>query len=41
MKKNYKPKANDKGKENGMIFETWPISKKLKTKYRHATHHVP
>ena len=26
LKKNYKPKANDKGKENGIFFETWPIS---------------
>ena len=25
FKKNYKPKANDKGKENNAIFfETWP-----------------
>ena len=25
IKKNYKPKANDKGKENNAIFfETWP-----------------
>ena len=41
-KTNYKPKANDKGKENNAIFfETWPSSvlkKKNELKYRRAVH---
>ena len=38
--KNYKPKANDRGKENNSIcFETWP-SYEMKIKYRRAVHHM-
>ena len=42
-KTNYKPKANDKGKENNAIFfETWPSSvfKKTELKYGRAVHRM-
>ena len=40
-KTNYKPKANDKGKENNAIFfETWPSLRKNEIKYRRAVHHM-
>ena len=39
IKKNYKPKANDKERENAIFFETWPsLWKNVKNTYVRTSH---